>query len=607
MQRSKTCLIPVIVAGAVIMAANLLSAQTITFRKIADTGTPIPDGTGSFTAFPTLDNPIAPSIDGGDVVFAGAGSGGQLGIYTEIGGVLDVVADTNTPIPDGTGNFTSLNSPRVRSRSPSGPSMGGGRVAFIGTGSSGQVGVYTNIGGVLRAVADTNTPITDGAGNFANFDFVSTDGVNVAFLGLDDISPVGVYAEIGGTLVVIADTNTVAPGGTYTFISLEGASIDVGDVAFFGFAPGRLGIFTNIGGVLAVAADTNTPIPGGTENFAGFSISSSISGGNVVFVALNSMTELGVYSNIGGSLRVVVDGNTVLPGGIGNFNARDFGLLGSIDGENVLFNGAGVGSGVHGLFAEIGGSLIKVVDDNDMLEGKTIRFINGNTSRGDALSGNEVAFLAGFADDSQGLFVATIPLDVCGNGILEAGEECDDAGESATCDVDCTFAQCGDGTLNSTAEEQCDDGGSNSDTTPDACRTDCTVAGCGDNIIDTGEECDDGNNIDADGCQGNCLLPVCGDGIVDPGEQCDDGPNNSDTTPDACRSDCTPAACGDDVVDTGEACDDGNMMNGDGCSSACEVEEGVIPTVSEWGLILMTLLLLTIGKIVFQPRRSAIR
>ena len=39
--------------------------------------------------------------------------------------------------------------------------------------------------------------------------------------------------------------------------------------------------------------------------------------------------------------------------------------------------------------------------------------------------------------------------NLCGNGILNisAGEECDDGGESATCDSDCTHVICGDGII----------------------------------------------------------------------------------------------------------------------------------------------------------------
>ena len=53
-----------------------------------------------------------------------------------------------------------------------------------------------------------------------------------------------------------------------------------------------------------------------------------------------------------------------------------------------------------------------------------------------------------------------IPMAFCGDGIITSliGEECDDAGESATCNDNCRDAECGDGVLNVTAGEQCDDG-----------------------------------------------------------------------------------------------------------------------------------------------------
>ena len=44
----------------------------------------------------------------------------------------------------------------------------------------------------------------------------------------------------------------------------------------------------------------------------------------------------------------------------------------------------------------------------------------------------------------------------CGDGLADDGEDCDDAGESAACDSDCTFAACGDGTLNITVGKECE-------------------------------------------------------------------------------------------------------------------------------------------------------
>jgi cysteine-rich repeat protein len=58
----------------------------------------------------------------------------------------------------------------------------------------------------------------------------------------------------------------------------------------------------------------------------------------------------------------------------------------------------------------------------------------------------------------------------CGNGTVNTGEDCDDSGESAACDDDCTFVVCGDDNVNETA----------------------------------GEDCDDANTVDGDGCSAVC-------------------------------------------------------------------------------------------------------
>jgi hypothetical protein len=92
---------------------------------------------------------------------------------------------------------------------------------------------------------------------------------------------------------------------------------------------------------------------------------------------------------------------------------------------------------------------------------------------------------------------------VCGNGILEIGESCDDAGDTALCDADCTPATCGDAYTNVAFGESCDEGGETA-----SCDVDCTVPSCGDARINVaaGEECD-GNTPESAACE-NCRL-VC--------------------------------------------------------------------------------------------------
>jgi cysteine-rich repeat protein len=169
---------------------------------------------------------------------------------------------------------------------------------------------------------------------------------------------------------------------------------------------------------------------------------------------------------------------------------------------------------------------------------------------------------------------------VCGDGVVQAGEACDDPADP-TCRPDCTRTRCGDGIRD--PGEQCDDPGSPDcradctvnpcgDGVPDpgeecddpfdpACRDDCTLIRCGDGIRDPGEECDDPSDP---GCREDCTAVRCGDGIRDPGEECD-APRSSN-----CREDCTAVRCGDGIRDPGEECDDGNGDPDDGCV-ACRV------------------------------------
>jgi cysteine-rich repeat protein len=88
-----------------------------------------------------------------------------------------------------------------------------------------------------------------------------------------------------------------------------------------------------------------------------------------------------------------------------------------------------------------------------------------------------------------------VPASTCGNGAVEAGEECDDGNQRS--DDDCVAG--------------------------------CRLARCGDGFRHEADEvCDDGNRIDGDLCNRDCTLPFCGDGKLDPGEECDLGDDNAD-------------------------------------------------------------------------------
>ncbi len=115
-------------------------------------------------------------------------------------------------------------------------------------------------------------------------------------------------------------------------------------------------------------------------------------------------------------------------------------------------------------------------------------------------------------------------ITLCGNGIIDSEEECDDGnlangdGCSNTCQVS---YQCSDSADNDQdLLIDCQDPGCHTDNDPNneaTCiptiddETDLSV--CGNLIIESGEECDDGNLIETDGCASDCT-------IIDPFNYC---------------------------------------------------------------------------------------
>jgi len=196
----------------------------------------------------------------------------------------------------------------------------------------------------------------------------------------------------------------------------------------------------------------------------------------------------------------------------------------------------------------------------------------------------------------------------CGDGVVDFGEACDDGNEvnGDACEADCTPSPiCGDGIVGNTPGEFCDGAAEAPGVNcTDLCDAQCTC--CGDGVRQTDEQCD-GTQFEPGAppshgpCRSNCTF--CGDGTVDPGEACDDG-NSVDN--DGCRNDCSTVTCGNNLIDPGEECDgtsaEACIITGL-CLPDCTCDPGdEIPTVSEWGLLVMALLLLTGAKVYFRRR-----
>lgn len=144
---------------------------------------------------------------------------------------------------------------------------------------------------------------------------------------------------------------------------------------------------------------------------------------------------------------------------------------------------------------------------------------------------------------------------VCGNGVLEPGEVCDDGN-----DVD-------------------------TDACTNMCERSLTMAYCGDGRVDAPEECDDGENFSGDGCSASCRVEECGNGVRDIGERCDRTPGCqcAPGTAACVEADCTViTTCGNGVVTAGEQCDPTPAMSpagswdADGCQADCYTQQSLI-------------------------------
>jgi len=165
------------------------------------------------------------------------------------------------------------------------------------------------------------------------------------------------------------------------------------------------------------------------------------------------------------------------------------------------------------------------------------------------------------------------PGSICGNGVVEAsaGEKCDDG------DLNGTYGNCADG-CNGPFIKSCGNG--SLDTTDqnnnplEVCDTvNGVCTGPNGETADKREPCSIYATSSLNSCASDCQSRgnYCGDGVRQQAfEECDDGNNNDE---DKCRNDCTvneeqvsgEPRCGNGIVDDNETCDEGDE-NGQRCT-----------------------------------------
>lgn len=281
---------------------------------VADKSTPIPGGSGNFMNFDGN-----PSHYFGTIAFIAEGSL-QQGIYLDRGQGLQVVADLTTPIPDGTGNFTLFDNVYV----------GDDCLAFSARGA-GQEGIYMYFWDTDQMVmmANLSTPIPGGSGTFTSFRTLGGLGGRWPTVHEDDVTFVasgnsgqeGVYKIVNGVVSVVADRTTSVPGGVGAFTNFQAASPIIYNetVVFAGtFNDGgdRYGSYTDRTGGLTVLYDQSTIAPDSGLPFTGTFVQLGRDGENVVFLGSSPGVSQGIYTDISGSLETVINttGATLLDG-----------------------------------------------------------------------------------------------------------------------------------------------------------------------------------------------------------------------------------------------------------------------------------------------------
>jgi cysteine-rich repeat protein len=179
-----------------------------------------------------------------------------------------------------------------------------------------------------------------------------------------------------------------------------------------------------------------------------------------------------------------------------------------------------------------------------------------------------------FTPDANHLSKSTDPCDANGSESVFGATGLDNDGDLLNdgADPDCAAPVCGDGNLD--AGEDCDDGNTNPG---DCCAADCTFEAAG-------SACDDGlfcNGIETCDGAGSCNVPgndPCDDGVGCTTDACNEGTDSCDNTPDDAACDdglfCNGAETCDALLDcqagTAVDCDDGVGCTTDACNEGTD-------------------------------------
>jgi len=388
---------------------------------MVDNNTPRPDGQGTFNISNT-----SPAISGSWIVFYNAND--SLWSYNIVTGKFAKLADTSTPVPGGTGNFTSF--PVCDSGGEAALYVSGGTVLFFGSDANAPAfcsgGYYTVpvIGGKVSKMIDYNTVLPGGGTFFVPTSMSFSDGVAAFSAETRNPGDIGIWTAHNGTIERLADSNTTycyancGSSNPGTINGWLGATISGSTIAFDGSGEfgetGWNGLF-----LTSASAPALTPILNSTQVLPGdvapppppatptFYEQPVVDGGNVFFIATDpnfkgsSATCGGAFWGIfetttgGGAMTSVANTCDTLPG-ITQLNAANSFESLAASGSIAIFevaDSAGQQSG-YSLYSSANGKLTPVVQSGQTLSDGVVSIMAQPGTN--SIDGSHVVFEATF-------------------------------------------------------------------------------------------------------------------------------------------------------------------------------------------------------------------
>ncbi len=309
-----------------------------------------------------------------------------------IGGGLSTVFDVTTPFPDSGGTIIL----------PLANVISGDNVVFTGiTKDAAETtfsGLYNQLtpGGPLGVTANRASAFVPNLTDFA------IAGSTVAYRGQVDSTPedFGIFTVpvAGGASTTAIDITTAVPGEpgkTFTNVRMGPGGYNGDKIAFVGEFDGGSGVYTVRPGeapVPVVTTDTPLPTTSHGDSTANRFDRPVIDGNDLAFGASTFSAGLADYAILGGTLTLVADEGTPIPGGGGstftNLNA------GGVDKSGyALDNGRIVFRGDNGIYLHEEGTITPLLTSDSVIDGFSPVFtLTGIT--GQAISGDQVLITA---------------------------------------------------------------------------------------------------------------------------------------------------------------------------------------------------------------------